>query len=120
MIITADTITSKQRSKLRSLASNLQPVTQIGKGGVTDNLLKTLSDALEAHELIKVTILSTADDDARNLAENVAELLEAIPVAVIGRKAIFIAVLRAKILRISNYERLLFPLRLKKGKLLYK
>ena len=57
MIITADTITSKQRSKLRSLASNLQPVTQIGKGGVTDNLLKTLSDALEAHELIKVTIL---------------------------------------------------------------
>ena len=88
MIITADTITSKQRSKLRSLASNLQPVTQIGKGGVTDNLLKTLSDALEAHELIKVTILSTADD-ARNLAENVAELLEAIPVAVIGRKAIF-------------------------------
>ena len=89
MIITADTITSKQRSKLRSLASNLQPVTQIGKGGVTDNLLKTLSDALEAHELIKVTILSTADDDARNLAENVAELLEAIPVAVIGRKAIF-------------------------------
>ena len=77
MIITADTITSKQRSKLRSLASNLQPV------------LKTLSDALEAHELIKVTILSTADDDARNLAENVAELLEAIPVAVIGRKAIF-------------------------------
>ena len=89
MFITADTITSKQRSKLRSLASNLQPVTQIGKGGVTDNLLKTLSDALEAHELIKVTILSTADDDARNLAENVAELLEAIPVAVIGRKAIF-------------------------------
>jgi len=44
---------------------------------------------LEAHELIKMTILSTADDDARNLAENVAELLEAIPVAVIGRKAIF-------------------------------
>ena len=46
MIITADTITSKQRSKLRSLASNLQPVTQIGKGGVTDNLLKTLSDEM--------------------------------------------------------------------------
>lgn len=84
-----DTITSKQRSKLKSIASNLQPVTQIGKGGVTDNLLKTLSDALEAHELVKVTILPAAGDETENLAENVAELLEAIPVAVIGRKAIF-------------------------------
>lgn len=84
-----DTITSKQRSRLKSLAANLRPVTQIGKGGVTDNLLKTLSDALEAHELIKVNVLASADDDAVNLAENVADLLEAVPVAVIGRKAIF-------------------------------
>ena len=83
-----DTITSKQRSKLKAIASNLQPVTQIGKGGVTDNLLKTLSDALEAHEIIKVTILPAAGEETENLAENVAELLEAVPV-VIGRKAIF-------------------------------
>jgi RNA-binding protein len=83
------TITSKQRSKLKSIAANLNPVTQVGKGGITDNLLKTLSDALEAHELIKVTILQNAEEDALNLAENIAELLGAIPVAVIGRKAIF-------------------------------
>ena len=89
MIVTNENITSKQRSKLKSIASKLSPVTQIGKGGITDNLLKTLSDALDAHEIIKVNILETADDDARNLAENVAELLEAVPVAVIGRKAIF-------------------------------
>ena len=88
-IITSETITSKQRSKLKSLASNSQPVTQIGKGGLSDNLLKTLSDALEAHELIMVSILSNAEEDAGNLAENVAELLDAVPVAVIGRKAIF-------------------------------
>ena len=89
MIVTNENITSKQRSKLRSLAANISPITQIGKGGITDNLLKTLSDALDAHELIKVTILETVDEDVRNLAENVAELLEAVPVAVIGRKAIF-------------------------------
>lgn len=89
MIVTNENITSKQRSKLKSIAANLSPITQIGKSGITDNLLKTLSDALDAHELIKVNILETADDDARNLAENVAELLEAVPVAVIGRKAIF-------------------------------
>ena len=75
-MITRETITSKQRSKLKSIAATLSPVTQIGKGGITDNLLKTLSDALDAHEIIKVNILETADLDARNLAENVAELLE--------------------------------------------
>lgn len=89
MIITSENITSKQRSKLKSIAANLSPIAQIGKGGITDNLLKMLSDALDAHEIIKVHILDNADDDPRNLAENVAELLEAVPVAVIGRKAIF-------------------------------
>ena len=89
MIVTNETMTSKQRSKLRSIAANLSPITQIGKGGITDNLLKTLSDALEAKELIKVTILDSVEDDVRNLAENVAELLGAALVSVIGRKAIF-------------------------------
>lgn len=89
MIVTNENITSKQRSKLKSIASTLSPVTQIGKGGITDNLLKTLSDALDAHEVIKVSILETAEDEPRNLAENVAELLEAVCVIVIGRKAVF-------------------------------
>jgi len=88
-MLTRETITSKQRSKLKSLAATMQPIAQIGKGGITENLLKTLSDALEARELIKVHILQNSEDDALNLAENVADLLEAIPVAVIGRKAIF-------------------------------
>ena len=105
-IITSETITSKQRSKLKSLASNLQPVTQIGKGGISDNLLKTLSDALEAHELIKVSILSNAEEDAGNLAENVAELLDAVP---------------ARKFRTSRILNSLFcVLRLKRRKLLYK
>ena len=88
-MITRETITSKQRSKLKSIASTMQPIGQIGKGGVTDNLLKMLSDAVEARELIKSNILPNADEDAVNLAENIADLLDAVPVAVIGRKAIF-------------------------------
>ena len=88
-MVTRENITSKQRAALKSMASTMSPIAQIGKGGITDNLLKTLSDALEARELIKVNILPNSDDDARNLAENVADLLDAIPVAVIGRKAIF-------------------------------
>ena len=89
MIITNENITSKQRSKLRSLASTLSPITQIGKGGITDNLLKTISDALEAKELVKVTVLDNAEDTPRAIAENVAELLGAVCVTVIVRKAIF-------------------------------
>ena len=88
-MVTRENITSKQRSKLKSIAATMSPIAQIGKGGITDNLLKTLSDSLEARELIKVNILQNSEDDALNLAENVADLLDAIPVAVIGRKAIF-------------------------------
>ena len=88
-MVTRENITSKQRSKLKSLAMMQQPIAQVGKGGITDNVLKMLSDALAARELIKVHILPNAEDDALNLAENIADLLDAIPVAVIGRKAIF-------------------------------
>ena len=82
-------MTSKQRSKLKSIAANLSPVTQIGKGGITENLLNTLSEALEAREIIKVNVLQNAEADADTAAQNVAELLGAEVVYVIGRKAVF-------------------------------
>ena len=82
-------MTSKQRSKLKSIAANLSPVTQVGKGGITENLLNALSESLEAHELIKVNVLTNAEADADTIAENIAELLGAEVVYVIGRKAVF-------------------------------
>ena len=82
-------MTSKQRSKLKSIAANLSPVTQIGKGGITENLLNTLSEALEAREIIKVNVLQNAEADADTIAQKVAELLGAEVVYVIGRKAVF-------------------------------
>ena len=94
-MVTRENITSKQRAALKSMAATMSPIAQIGKGGITDNLLKTLSDALEARELIKVHILPNSEEDAKNLAENVADLLDAIPVAVIGRKAIFCRLIEA-------------------------
>ena len=81
--------TSKQRANLRSMASTLKPVGQVGKEGISETLIAGLSDALEAHELIKVTLLPAAGEDGLNLAENIADLLEAELVAVIGRRAIF-------------------------------
>ena len=80
--------TSKQRSHLRSLASTLKPIAQVGKEGISDNLVAGLSDALESHELIKVNLLPTAGEDGDNLALNLADLLGAEVVTVIGRKAV--------------------------------
>ena len=87
-MITRDTITSKQRSKLKGIASTIAPIAQIGKGGVTENMVKSLNDALEAREIIKINVLQNADDTPWDLIENLADLLDAVPVAVIGRKGI--------------------------------
>ena len=50
-------ISSKQRSKLRSLAHHLKPLINIGKAGITDGCLKSISEALDSHELIKIKFL---------------------------------------------------------------
>lgn len=80
--------TSKQRAHLKSLAATLKPIAQVGKEGISENLVKSLSDALEAHELIKINLLPASGEDSENLTANLAELLHAEVVAVIGRKAI--------------------------------
>ena len=81
-------LTSQQRAKLRSLASTMASVTQIGKGGVTENFLTTVCDALEARELIKLSVLETAEYTPREAAEGIADALNAAVVGVIGRKII--------------------------------
>jgi RNA-binding protein len=81
-------MTSKQRSKLKAIAANLQPVGQVGKEGIGDNMLKSFSDCLEARELIKVSILENADGDPKELGRELAQKLNAECVIVIGRKAV--------------------------------
>ena len=81
-------LTSKQRAYLRSLATNEPAIMQIGKGGITENLRKTVSDALEARELIKISVLENCDWTAREAADELAEAVSADVVGVIGRKII--------------------------------
>ena len=81
-------ITSKQRAYLRSLANPIPTIMQIGKGGLTENLLKTVSDALEARELIKLNVLENSGEDAYALLQELAAQLDAEPVAVVGRKIV--------------------------------
>ena len=83
----APTLTSAQRARLRSLAADMPTIMQIGKGGLTENLAVTVSDALEARELIKGRVLENSlEYDARLAAEELAQLTRSQVVQVIGTK----------------------------------
>ena len=79
-------LTGKQRSYLKSLANPIDPIMQIGKGGVTENVLKQIDDALEARELIKIKILNNSMLEAKETANEIAESVRAEYVQSIGNK----------------------------------
>ena len=70
-------LTSKQRAYLRGLANSIPAIMQIGKGGISENLAKTVSDALEARELIKLTVLENSMQTPREAADEMAEVVGA-------------------------------------------
>ena len=77
---------SKDRANLRGLANSIEAIFQVGKLGINDNLIKQVDDALEARELIKLTVLETAPSDAKDIAIEVANNTNSIVVQVLGRK----------------------------------
>lgn len=79
-------MTSKQRAYLRGLANTIDAIFQIGKSGISDNLITQLSDALEARELIKISVLETAPADAKTLGIEVAEATNSTLVQTVGNK----------------------------------
>ncbi len=81
-------LTSKQRAQLRSMASTMDTIMQIGKNGITDTLITTVGDALEARELIKMRVLENSDMSVREAAEALAAATASEVVAVIGTKCI--------------------------------
>ena len=81
-------LTSKQRAQLRSLASNMDVIMQVGKSGVTEPMTKTVSDALEARELIKMRVLENSGEAVRDVAEQLADACGATVVTVIGNKLV--------------------------------
>ena len=79
-------MTTRQRAKLRSMGTILEPIVHIGKEGINDNLCKQAWDALEARELIKVTVQKNAPLDAREACAELCERVHADPVQVIGNR----------------------------------
>jgi RNA-binding protein len=77
---------SKQRAYLRSMATTIQPIFQVGKGEISENMTEQISNALEARELIKVKVLENSLYTAREAAEIIAEETGSEVVTVIGNK----------------------------------
>ena len=81
-------MTSKQRSYLKGLAMNLDPIFQIGKSSLTPEVTQAVSEALEARELVKITVLKNCLDDGSSIAEVLGERTHSEVVQVIGRKIV--------------------------------
>ena len=82
-------MTSKQRAGLRGLANTLDPIFQIGKGGINENFLEQVDECLEKRELIKVSVLKNCIDEPKEIAAVIAERTHSDVVKVIGKKMIF-------------------------------
>lgn len=81
-------LNSRQRAFLRGMANDYETIIQIGKGGISSALIKTINDALYVRELIKIKVHSTAPDDIKNIARDVAEQSGSEIVHIIGSKII--------------------------------
>lgn len=82
-------LTSKQRSRLRSLGNVLDPIVTIGKGGITANLIEQLDQALTARELVKGRVLPHTAHEVEEIAANLAAETDAEIVQVVGRNILF-------------------------------
>lgn len=81
-------MTSKQRAYLKSLAMVMDPIFQVGKSSVTPELTAAISEALEARELIKLSVLQNCMDDPKEIAQVLAERTKSQVVQVIGKKIV--------------------------------
>lgn len=79
-------LTSKQRATLRAMANPIDTIFQVGKGGVNEQMCKSIADALEARELIKLKVLDNSDYSAKEAANEIAEAVGADVVSVVGKK----------------------------------
>ncbi|KJB84962.1 RNA-binding protein [Paenibacillus sp. E194] len=78
-------LTGKQKRHLRSLAHHLQPIFQVGKGGMNDQLVRHVEDAIEKRELMKISVLNNCLEDPREIAEELASRSGSELVQVIGK-----------------------------------
>ncbi|RDU23040.1 ribosome assembly RNA-binding protein YhbY [Anaerosacchariphilus polymeriproducens] len=81
-------MTSKQRAYLKSLASTMEPIFQIGKSSLTSEITEAVAEAFNNRELVKINVLKNCIDDPKEIANVLAERTKSQVVQVIGKKII--------------------------------
>ena len=81
-------LTTKQKAKLKSIGQTLKVMVQVGDKGVTDSVVRSLNEALSAHELIKISIQHPHRDIRKEIIAELAEMSEAQIVNIIGKTAL--------------------------------
>jgi len=81
-------LTGKQKRYLRSMAHHLDPVFQVGKGGVNEHLIRHIEEAIEKRELMKISVLNNNADDPKEIGSELAEQSGSELVQVIGKTII--------------------------------
>ena len=81
-------MTSKQRSYLKGLAMNIEPIFQVGKSSITAEYTQAIAEAFNKKELIKISVLKNCMDDPRSIAEVLADRTGSQVVQVIGKKIV--------------------------------
>ena len=81
-------MTSKERAYLKSIASNLEPIMQIGKSNVTPELTDAIAETFYKRELIKISVLKNSSENPREMAQTIAERTNSEVVQVIGKKIV--------------------------------
>ncbi len=81
-------MTSKQRSYLKGLAMNIDPVFQIGKSGLTPEVSEAVREAFNTRELVKIAVLKNCFEDPRQMAQMLADRTGSQVVQVIGKKIV--------------------------------
>ncbi|GGI43604.1 RNA-binding protein [Paenibacillus marchantiophytorum] len=81
-------LSGKQKRYLRSMAHHVDPIFQVGKGGVNEHLIRHIQEALEVRELIKITVLNNSGEDRDEVGTELAEKSGAELVQVIGKMVV--------------------------------
>ncbi len=76
---------AKNRAYLRGLGAKLKPSLNLGKGEIDEAIIKALSNALKAHELIKIRVLQNSEEEISSLAEAISEKTGSELVAITGK-----------------------------------
>ena len=95
-------LTNKEKKYLRKLANPLSSVFQVGKEGVSSNQIKSINDYLEAHELVKISVLKNCDFETMEVALDLCSATKAELVQIIGRIIILYRQSKKKIINLKE------------------